>query len=123
MAEFYFRAPRWAHLPHIHTILDSIGNDLAVARKLDLSESTIKRYRKDGQAPRSVMYALFWETPWGRATADANAINDARYAHMRAMTLDRENRLLKRQIAVLELRLSQGLQEAANREFFAVGLR
>ena len=36
MAEFYFRAPRWAHLPHFHTILDSIGNDRAVAKNLVL---------------------------------------------------------------------------------------
>lgn len=123
MAEFYFRAPRWAHLPHIHTILDSIGNDLAVARKLGLSPATIRKYRKEGQAPKPVMYALFWETPWGRSTADANAVNDARYAHMRSMSLERENRTLRRQIEVLEGRLSQGSQHAANREFFAVGLR
>ena len=56
MAEFYFRAPRFAHLPHLETILDSIGNDRAVARKLGLSESTIRKYRKAGQAPRPVMY-------------------------------------------------------------------
>ena len=123
MAEFYFRAPRFAHLPHIETILDSIGNDRAVARKLGLSQSTIRKYRKAGQAPKPVMYALFWETPWGRSTADANAINDARFAHMRSMTLERENRVLRDQIEALEKRLSEGLQIAANQEFFMVGAR
>ena len=123
MAEFYFRAPRFAHLPHLETILDSIGNDRAVARKLGLAESTIRKYRKAGQAPRPVMYALFWETPWGRATADANAINDARFAHMRLMSLERENKALREQIDVLEKRLSEGLQIAANQEFFRVGAR
>ena len=62
MAEFYFRAPRWAHLPHFHTILDSIGNDRAVAKKLGLAESTIRKYRKEGQAPRPVMYAFLGNT-------------------------------------------------------------
>ena len=69
------------------------------------------------------MYALFWETPWGRATADANAINDARFAHMRSMTLERENKILREQIEALEKRLSEGLQVAANQEFFRVGAR
>lgn len=123
MAEFYFRAPRWAHLPHLHTILDSIGNDRAVARKLGLAESTIRKYRKEGQAPKPVMYALFWETPWGRSTADASAINDARFAHMRSMTLERENRILRDQVEALEKRLSEGLQVAANHDFFMVGSR
>ena len=123
MAEFYFRAPRYAHLPHLHTIFDSIGNDRAVARLLGLSERTIRAYRRAGQAPKPVMYALFWETPWGRATADANAINDARFAHMKSMSLERENKALRGQIEVLEKRLSEGLQHAANQEFFKVGQR
>ena len=54
----------------------------------------------------------------GRATADANAINDARFAHMRSMTLERENKILREQIEALEKRLSEGLQVAANQEFF-----
>lgn len=122
MAEFYFRAPRWAHLPHIHTILDSIGNDRAVAKKLGLSESTIRKYRRTGQAPKPVMYALFWETPWGRETADINALNDARHHYTRSMMLESQLKRIKKQMAALEAEL-EGYQVAANSSFFEVGRR
>lgn len=122
MAEFYFRAPRWAHLPHIHTILDSIGNDRAVAKKLGLSESTIRRYRRTGQAPKPVMYALFWETRWGRETADINVINEARQYYSRALVLEGQLKRIKKQMAALEVEL-QGYQVAANTSFFEVGRR
>ena len=122
MAEFYFRAPRWAHLPHIHTILDSIGNDRAVAKKLGLSEATIRRYRKTGQAPKPVMYALFWETPWGRETADINVINEARQFYARAMVLESQLKRMKKQVEVLEAEL-QGYQAAANTSFYEIGRR
>ena len=122
MAEYYFRAPRWAHLPHIHTILDSIGNDRAVAKKLGLSEATIRRYRKTGQAPKPVMYALFWETPWGRETADINVINEARQYYTRAILLESQLKRIKKQMAALESEL-EGYQVAANSSFFEVGRR
>ena len=122
MAEFYFRAPRWAHLPHIHTILDSIGNDRAVAKKMGLSESTIRRYRRTGQAPKPVMYALFWETQWGRETADINVINEARQYYSRASVLEGQLKRIKGQMAALEAEL-QGYQVAANTSFFEVGRR
>lgn len=121
MANFYFRAPRFAHLPHLSTMLDSIGNDAAVARLLGLSLATVKRYRKAGQAPRPVMLALFWETPWGRATADVGAINEARYAFMRSSELERENAKLKRQIETLERRLAFVPGHASNADFYQVG--
>ena len=122
MAEYYFRAPRYAHLPHLHTILDSIGNDRAVARKLGLSESTIRKYRKAGQAPKPVMYALFWETPWGRETADINVINEARQFYARAMVLESQLKRMKKQVEVLEAEL-QGYQAAANTSFYEIGRR
>ena len=81
MAAYYFRVPRYAGMPHLSTMLDSIGNDRAVAKLLGLSPRTIAKYRADGQAPRPVMYALFWETPWGTDLADCIAVNDARRAH------------------------------------------
>ena len=58
MAKVNFRSPRYNGLPHVCTMLDSIGNDQAVAELLDLSIDTIKKYRRLGQAPRSVMYAV-----------------------------------------------------------------
>lgn len=117
MAGFYFRAPKFAQMPHLCTMLDSIGNDKSVARFLDLSPQTIAKYRRLEQAPKPVMYSLFWETPWGTSTADSIAVNDARIAYSRAMVLERKNAELRRRIEVLERELSR-YQKAANTSFF-----
>ena len=45
MAAYYFRVPRYAGMPHLSTMLDSIGNDRAVAKLLGLSPRTIAKYR------------------------------------------------------------------------------
>lgn len=122
MAEFYFRAPRYAHLPHLLTMLDSIGNDKAVCRLLGIHSSTLRRYRNDGQAPRAVMYALFWETQWGRETADINVINEARQYYAKALILEGQLKRVKLQIASLEREL-EGYQVAANASFYEAGRR
>jgi len=119
MADFYFRAPRYSGLPHLCTMLDSIGNDRAVAKKLGLTYETVRRYRKAGQAPKPVMYALFWETPWGTDLADSIAVNDARRAYSEARSLERQNAELRRQVEVLERELSSA-PGAANASFFQV---
>ena len=70
------KAPVPAKLPHLHTILDNLGlPDKQVARFLDVSPSTVKRWRIAGQAPRPVMLALFWETDWGRSAVACDAVN------------------------------------------------
>jgi len=120
MAGYYFRAPRYAHMPHLLTILDSIGSDKAVAKFLGLSPRTIAKYRREGQAPKPVMYALFWETPWGASAADCIAVNDARRAYSEARSFERQNTELRRQITLLERELA-GYQRAANSSFFQVG--
>ena len=122
MAEFYFRAPRYAHLPHLLTMLDSIGNDAAVCRLLDIHPGTLRRYRRDGQAPKPVMYALFWETPWGRETADINAQNEARHHYTKAVMLESQLKRMRRQMAALEHEL-EGYQVAANASFYEAGRR
>lgn len=117
MAKVNFRAPRYNGLPHVCTMLDSIGSDQAVADFLGLSRRSIQKYRSSGQAPKPVMYALFWETPWGASCADVGASNDAARAWSKANSLDRQNAELKRKIELLEAELS-GYQTAANSAFF-----
>lgn len=117
MAVYYFRAPRYAGMPHLSTMLDSIGNDKAVAKWLGLSHRTIAKYRADGQAPKPVMYALFWETPWGTDLADCIAVNDARIAYSQLRCIERKNEELKRRVLALERELSSH-QRAANASFF-----
>lgn len=116
-----FRAPRPASLPHVETMLNSLGNDRTVAKFLGVTEATVKKYRRQGQAPRAVMLALFWETPWGAAAADCVAINDARQAYAKARILERENSVLKAQVETLEGLLAEKGGVAANEHFFAVG--
>jgi predicted site-specific integrase-resolvase len=98
-------------------MLDSIGSDAAIAGFLGLSEATVRRYRRQGQAPKPVMYALFWETPWGLDLADSCAVNDARMAYARAMSLERQNAALKRRVVLLEAELER-VQVSANAPFF-----
>lgn len=69
-----------------------------------------------------MMYALFWETPWGKETADINVLNEARQYYSRAMILEAKLARIEKQMAVLELEL-EGYQSAANASFFEVGRR
>ena len=116
MAKVNFRSPRYNGLPHVCTMLDSIGNDQAVAELLDLSIDTIKKYRRLGQAPRSVMYAVFWETPWGWSRADVESQRDVAHAYSWAETLKRSNDELRRRNDVLESELAR-VQKSANAPF------
>lgn len=118
-----FRAPRSANLPHILTMLNSIGSDSAVAKHLGLTLGTVKKYRKQGQAPRTVMLSLFWETPWGISAIDSQVQNEARLSYTSALVLRRENEALRSQIAALESLLAEGKGHAANEHFYRVGGR
>ncbi|MFT4243631.1 MAG: hypothetical protein QM569_15270 [Acidovorax sp.] len=91
-----------------------------VARHLDLAPSTIQRYVRTEQAPRTVMLALFWETQWGRSTADCEAANWALLQHARADGLGRYVRRLQTRIATLEAMLEDRAVQAANSPFFTV---
>lgn len=116
-----FRAPTQSGLPHLHSMLNSLGNDLAVSQLLGVSLSTIRRYRREGQAPRAIMLALFWETPWGASVLDAHSTNEARMAFTMNRMLERENKALKGQLETLERLLSEGNRGAANEHFFKLG--
>lgn len=67
-----FRAP--TQLPPLSYLLDDLKTrDLKkIARHLDISESTLRRYIKEEQAPHAVMLALFWETRWGFSILDVD---------------------------------------------------
>lgn len=116
-----FRAPAPAGLPHLHTMLNSLGNDLAVSKLLGVSLSTVRRYRREGQAPRAIMLALFWETPWGASVLDAHSTNEARMAFTMNRILERDNRALRVQLKALERLLSEGKGGAANEHFYKLG--
>lgn len=78
-----FRAPNGAGLPSVATMLDDIqATDQDICRLLGVKPSTLKTYRRTGNAPKAVLLALFWETRWGRSAADTEAHNFG-MVHMR----------------------------------------
>lgn len=117
-----FRAPYPAHLPHLMYILDDLQyDDKQLARLLDLRPSTIKKYRREGQCPRAVHLALFWESRWGIASIDAVAFNHAAGNYARAEALERKNERLVKQILTLEKEISEQKTGAANAPIFRIG--
>lgn len=117
-----FRAPTQAGLPAFTTIWDDLSaTPQQIARHLGLSPVTLARYRAAQQAPRAVMLALFWETSWGRRTADIEAYNRAMTFQALSESLKRENAALRRHIDVLESELAQGCGLAANTPIYAIG--
>lgn len=98
-----FRAPRYASMPHLLSMVDNIGySHEQLARHLGLSLRTVQAYIKAGQAPRPVMYALFWETSWGQGHVNADAANDARSYYSEALILRRKVQQLEHMLHLLE---------------------
>lgn len=66
------------------------------------------------------MLALFWETRWGRSAADVEAANWGATYYRLAMSLERENKALKQQMAQLEAATAAG-DPAANAPYIQAG--
>lgn len=111
-----FRAPYPAHLPHLQYILDDLRySDAQLARLLDLKPATIKKYRREGQAPRAVHLALFWESRWGIST------NHAAGNYALAESLKRTNARLVKKILTMEKELARHKTAPANAPIFQIG--
>lgn len=114
-----FQAPRPAQIPHLQTMLDNIGrNDADLAKFLNISASTLRKYRLKGQAPRSVMLALFWETVWGQSAANCHAVNNARLNFTKNVMLQRQILQMQKQIDRLQAELDKSATGAANSPVF-----
>ena len=111
-----FRTPR--HLPSLLDMLDDIKTDRrTIAQHLGITERTLARYEATQQAPRPIMLALFWETQWGRGTADAEAQTWSQINALRAELADEENAILRTQLLSTEKLIS------TNAPFFMIGKR
>jgi hypothetical protein len=116
-----FRAPTQAGLPPFSLMLRDVPFGVAqVARHLGVTVPTVERYAKTESAPRPVMLALFWETRWGRSAADVEANNWGAVYYRLAKSLERENAILKRQMAELEAAAAAG-DAAANAPYIQAG--
>lgn len=90
--------PTWADM------VSAVGNPAPreLAKWLGVTERTVWNYQRAGQAPRAVMLALFWLTPWGCSAVDTDRENELRGLHGLTKSLQRENAALRVRIARLE---------------------
>lgn len=71
------RIPR--NIPPLSTLLAELGaTPRAVARVLQVSERTVRRWVRSGTEPQAVRIALFWLTRWGYSIINCDAENEAR---------------------------------------------
>ena len=90
-------------LPQLLTMLDNIpASEKEIAKHLGLSLTTLKKYRRNEQAPRPVMLALFWLTSWGMGAIDAELVNRERIASQGLKFAKLEARALRKQVDLLE---------------------
>ena len=117
-----FRAPYPAHLPHFLSVLDNVPGSLdQKAKLLDISPSTLRRYRAQGQAPRAIHLTLFWESTWGIQYIESIAnLRTSTYFAL-SESLKRKNKRLEDQIAVLEAELARSDTGPANLPVFRIG--
>jgi hypothetical protein len=116
-----FRAPTQAGLPPFSLMLRDVPFGVPhVARHLGITVPTVEKYARTDNAPRAAMLALFWETRWGRSAADVEASNWGTMCYRLAMSLERENKVLKEQMAQLETAAAAG-NLAANSAFMHPG--
>ena len=118
-----FRSPSHAGFPGLQTMLDDLrfhATPRQIAAHLGIKESTLKSYRRAGQAPRTIMLSLFWETRWGRSAADTEAANWGALHYQGHQLARRELERLSGVVARLEIELARH-DRAANGPVFRVG--
>ena len=84
-------------------MLADIGNPkpLELARVFGVTERTVRRWNRDGQAPMPVLLAVFWLTHWGQSQAHCEAHNDAVLQAAVAASLRRDVQTLTDKLARL----------------------
>lgn len=95
------RLPTPTECPSLGLLLSDLGSPSPrqLAKALDVSVATARRWIATNAAPRPVLLTLFWLTRWGMSRVDAESINLARIHAGRAMALEHEIRRLKRELA------------------------
>jgi len=66
---------------------DELGGIKKVAKFLDVTEITVKRWIKKGAVPRAAVLALYWESKYGRSQLFTDQVNDIRllYRHVQIL--------------------------------------
>jgi hypothetical protein len=109
MSSMYTKAPN--QLPPLSAMIESIpgASDLnLLAKHLGVSPKQITGWKLAGEAPRSVMLALFWETKWGVSVIDCDARTSVKRWYALAQSSEREIASLRARVARLEALGSHG---------------
>lgn len=116
------KAPR--ELPPWELIINDLNKPSAVqiARTLDVGVSTVFRWQKTGNVPRSAVMALFWLTRWGHSLIDTSATNDAIFYANMCRALQLENAGLKSHIELLGRQRDKLSHQVAHFAALAQGL-
>lgn len=83
-------------MPPLDVMLGDIGSPsaTALAKALDVSARTVRRWLQHGHAPRAAMLSIFWLTRWGQHAVHCEAHNAAQlHAGMAAALRTEINRL------------------------------
>lgn len=93
-----------AELPSWPDLMSGLNRPSAVqlAKWLDISERTAYSYMRKKSAPRAVLLALFWLTPWGHRAVSEDLCRDRAVLHSERDNLLRRVGNLQARIAYLE---------------------
>lgn len=95
---------RATHTPPLSFLLSDLltSDPKAIARHLDVSPATLKRWKQADQAPRMALLALFYESRYGYSVLESTAHNGHAVERQWRQALERENAGLRVRIARLE---------------------
>jgi hypothetical protein len=90
-------------LPSFNELLLNLGRPTLsdVAKSLDVSEYTVRRWVKTNAAPKSAKLSLYWLTHWGRHAVDTDMAFELQNTRELAAAYAREGVKLKQSIAHL----------------------
>lgn len=95
---------RATQTPSLNFLLSDLltSDHNAIARHLDVSPATLKRWKLADQAPRTALLALFYESRYGYSLLETTAVNETATERSWRQALERENAGLRARIARLE---------------------
>lgn len=77
-----FHAPKTIYGPALlRMFVNELGGVKPVAKYLDVTPRTVRRWLSDSAVPRTAVLALFWESKYGRAHIFTDQVNEIQQLH------------------------------------------